>query len=77
MVPGSPLTDLFLTAPEGMPPSFDHVDLDDGTHVEMVWVVPVYPAERAVAVRDGWRALEQRFRERETDTADLRRAPVA
>jgi hypothetical protein len=77
VVAGSPLTDLFLTAPAGMPPGFDHLDLDDGTHVLLVWVVPVYRSERMLAVEHGWRALEERFMERRTDTNDLWRAPVA
>ena len=76
IVEGSPLTEILLLHPHFMPQDFYLRTQAESAVTHILWVVPVYPAERAFARNQGDRALEARFAAAGTDAADLWRAPV-
>ena len=74
IVEGSPLTEILLSRPylDGM----DIIHHEDGTHTQLLWVVPIHLSERMYAREHGHGALEELFAEHEIDSADLWRPPV-
>jgi hypothetical protein len=74
IVEGSPLTEILLSRPylDGM----DIIHHEDGTHTQLLWVVPIHLSERMYAREHGHGGLEELFGEREIDSADLWRPPV-
>lgn len=76
VVPGSPLTEIYLTQFNSGAWEFWHVDHADGTHTELLLVVPVHPAERTYVKQRGWRALEACFAADATDVGNLWRPAV-
>jgi hypothetical protein len=50
---------------------------EDGTHTQILWVVPIYLSERLYAREHGPEALEELFSTHDTDATDLWRPAVA
>jgi len=73
----STISDVLLTYPYFEPVEFSVIHHKDKTHTFMVWVTPIYPSERQFVRDHSWDALEDLFREAETDTSDFGRKPVA
>ena len=77
VVPGSPLTEILLTPVYFEPYGFSAWQISEETHIEVLWVTPIYPSEREYILRKGWRALvEGPFIEQEVQISDLFRDPV-
>ncbi len=73
---GSGLSDVLLTYPYFEAKDFAIIH-HDGTHISMVWIVPIFPSERQFLHTNSWDALENLFREKEIDTSDFFRKAVA
>jgi hypothetical protein len=75
-VEGSPLDAVLISLPYAWGPTLEHCQLAD-RHIQVLWVLPIYEAERAFARTDGVDALEQRLEAASIDPLDPRRPPVA
>lgn len=72
----SPLTDILLTRADFGPDTPDYVHHSDGSHTQLLWVVPVYRQERVFAAQHGEAALIELFVQHETNVFDLWRPAV-
>jgi hypothetical protein len=76
VVEGSPLTEILLTYPYTEPPEFGILHNEDGSHVHILWIIPIYYSERLFAREHGYKELEKLFGRGDVDTSDLWRKAV-
>jgi hypothetical protein len=77
VVPGSQLTDIVLVKPNFDRPEAARVDYPDGTHAQVLWVVPISSGERQLVMDRGLEDLYRVMKDADVDVGDLRRAPLA
>ena len=68
-VDGSPLDALLVSLPYLWGPKFQHCQLPS-RHIQVLWLLPIYQAERDFARAHGLDALEQRFEDTSFDYLD-------
>jgi hypothetical protein len=66
---GSALDVLLVTRPYIFGPTLEHCELP-AQHVQVLWIIPISQAERALARRDGFETLEALFEESNVDYLD-------
>jgi hypothetical protein len=76
LIDNSPLTDLLFSRPYLEEAEFEALHFANQDHAHVLWVIPIYPAERTYKATHGFDALTDLFQEQETDTMNLRRPPV-
>jgi hypothetical protein len=76
VVEGSPLTEILLTHPYTYPDPSGAIHHSEGSHTHILWVIPIYYAERLYAREHGFRALEAQFGNKQATTSDFWRPPV-
>jgi hypothetical protein len=76
VVTGSNLTEILLIHPIFQEPEFEYIHHKDGTHTQILFVVPLHLSERTYAKEHGYLELIDLFGKNKTDTSDLARPPV-
>lgn len=76
VVTGSSLTEILLIHPIFQEKEFEYIHHADGTHTQILFVVPIYLSERLYEKEHGRYSLIGLFGENRTDTSDLQRTPV-
>lgn len=75
-VEGSLCDHLLVTLPYPYGPNLERVAVSDGFALALRWLVPITPAEAALAQAQGGEAVEQRLEAARADFLDPRRAGV-
>lgn len=65
-----------MLVPPGTFPELNEYEHSSGTTVHWLQVIPIFESERQYVVQYGYEALENLFVQHDTQTSDLRRAPV-
>ncbi len=76
-VEGSACDHLLVTLPYPYGPNLERVPVSDGFALAFRWLVPITPAEAALAQAQGGEAVEQRLEAARADFLDPRRSSVA
>ena len=74
-VPGSPLDAMLISLPYLWGPTLEHCELKK-RHIQVLWAIPIYDAERSYVREHGLEELEQRFESQSFDYLDPFRKPV-
>jgi hypothetical protein len=77
VVPGSHLTDLVLLKPNFDRPEAARIEYQDGSHAQVLWVVPISAGERQLVIEQGLENLYRAMKAAEVDVGDLLRRPLA
>ena len=72
---GSGLSHLLVSLPYPLGPDFEYVHAD-GEHIRKLWLLPIFPSEVDVLMRDGVEVLEEIFDDKEIDFLDFERTAV-
>jgi hypothetical protein len=70
IIEGSLMTDVLLAPALSEPQALRAMHIG-GYHVDILWVVPIHPTERAYANEHGWRKLIELFSDAEVDSTDF------
>ena len=73
IVPGSPLTEIFISLPLFADEEFEVIHHSDGSHTHILWVIPVYTSERLYVRKHGAPALHDLFVREGVAVGDWRR----
>ncbi|MEU0831560.1 suppressor of fused domain protein [Streptomyces sp. NPDC005969] len=73
LTPGGSMTALYAAMPVYFDDDFFSVTLENGTHVSVVWLVPIYGAEADYVKKNGWSAFEAELTKQDPDLFDLNR----
>jgi hypothetical protein len=76
IIPESTLEAFYAAIPVYYDDEFAAVDLESGSRVVMVWMVPIGRAEAAFVAGVGWAAFESRLAEQDPDLLDLKRSEI-
>ncbi|MFD7428277.1 suppressor of fused domain protein [Streptomyces sp. NPDC059818] len=74
---GGTLTHLYAAMPVYFDDGFFSVDLENGTHVSLVWLVPIHGVEANYVTKNGWPAFEEELTKQDPDLFDLDRPPMS
>ncbi|MFD7719962.1 suppressor of fused domain protein [Streptomyces sp. NPDC059814] len=77
LCPGGTLTHLYAAMPVYFDDGFFSVDLENGTHVSVVWLVPIHGVEANYVTKNGWPAFEEELTKQDPDLFDLDRPPMS
>ncbi|TWG03602.1 suppressor of fused domain protein [Streptomyces brevispora] len=75
--PGGSLTALYAAMPVYFDDGFFSVALENGTHVSVVWLVPLHRAEAEYVEKYGWPAFESELTTQDPDLFDLERPQMS
>ncbi|MFG3139915.1 suppressor of fused domain protein [Streptomyces sp. NPDC048211] len=73
LTPGGSLTALYAAMPICFDDAFFSVTLENGTHVSLVWLVPLHAIEAEYVEKHGWPDFESELTKQDPDLFDLRR----
>ncbi|MEO8285783.1 MAG: suppressor of fused domain protein [Chloroflexota bacterium] len=76
VVKESPLTEILVAQLFFEAPEFRLIHHLDGSHTELLWLIPIHVSERLYARNHGSTALLKLFNFHATDTSDFWRSPV-
>ncbi|MDQ0795950.1 suppressor of fused domain protein [Streptomyces sp. B1I3] len=75
--PGGSMTALYAALPVYFDDSFFSVTLENGTHVSVIWLVPLHGAEAEYVAKNGWPAFEEELTKQDPDLFDLGRPQMS
>lgn len=76
IVPGSTCDHLLFCLPYPFGPALESCVVSDGTHVQLLWALPVTAAEKAFKIENGLEELETRFENSGLEYWDLTRSSI-
>lgn len=68
---------LYAALPVYYDPDFKSVEVEDGSKVAIVWLVPIMEGEAKFVLDKGWDVFEQELLKHDPDLFDLTRNPIA
>ncbi|MER5279851.1 suppressor of fused domain protein [Streptomyces sp. NPDC002809] len=77
LTPGSSLTALYAAMPVYFDDAFFSVALENGTHVSLVWLVPLHGIEAEYVEKHGWPDFERELTKQDPDLFDLGRPQMS
>lgn len=77
LTPGGSLTALYAAMPVCFDDSFFSVTLENGTHVSVVWMVPLHGIEAEYVEKHGWPDFENELTKQNPDLFDLGRPQMS
>jgi len=76
VVARSQLTEILLAKPNFDRPEAARISFDDGTHGQILWVLPISTGERTLIIEQGLASFYRAIEDQGVDVADLQRAPL-
>jgi suppressor of fused protein SUFU len=74
VVQGSQCDNVLFCVPYPLGPQFEKCELSDGTHLQILWALPITAAEKAFKLENGLEELEAHFEQRKLEYWDLSRS---
>jgi Suppressor of fused protein (SUFU) len=76
VVEGSSCETLLFSLPYPLGPEFERCEFSDGTHLQILWVLPITAREKTYKSEHGLEALEKKFEQNHLEYWDLTRQSV-